>query len=378
MKEVGIYIHIPFCKSKCYYCDFCSFAKKENLINDYIKCLIYEIKQKSNKNYFVKTIFIGGGTPSYINSNFISEIMQTIKEYYNVYDEAEVTIEANPGTCNEEKFKDYIKSGINRLSLGLQSSNNDILKEIGRIHTFEEYERALELAKKAGFNNINSDIIIGIPNQTISDVDDTINKLIKLNLNHISVYSLIVEENTKIKNLIDSQKLKLPSDELERNMYWLAKKKLESVGYIHYEISNYAKKGYESKHNLDCWSQKEYLGFGVNASSFENNVRYSNTKNMNLYMKNIFNKNINANIQIDEKMNKRMLMDEYIMLGLRKIDGVNLNDFTKKFNENLLDIYKITIEKLLKEELIEINDDNIKLSNKGLDLANLVWEEFIE
>lgn len=379
MKELGIYIHIPFCKSKCYYCDFCSFANKEKLIERYIKCLNYEIKSKRRDECMIKTIYIGGGTPSYIDGSHIVKIIKNIKKYYNVYHNAEITIEANPGTCNEKKFKDYREAGVNRLSIGLQTSNNNLLKEIGRIHTYEQYEETIKEAKKAGFTNINSDIMVGLPNQTIYDVEDTLDKLLKLNLTHISVYSLIVEENTKLKKLIDEGELKLPDDEIERYMYWYAKRRLEENGFIHYEISNFAKEGFASKHNLDCWSQKEYLGFGVNAASFENNVRYSNTDNLNTYMKNIEKKDVLKNTIIEEKMNKEALMNEYMMLELRKINGVNLYRFEEKFKKTAIIMYGDEINDLCQKGLIDFNipKQTIKLTKKGIDFANLVWEEFI-
>lgn len=379
MKELGIYVHIPFCKSKCYYCDFCSFANKEKLIERYIKCLNYEIKSKRRDECMIKTIYIGGGTPSYIDESHIAKIIKNIKKYYNVYHNAEITIEANPGTCNEKKFKAYREAGVNRLSIGLQTSNNNLLKEIGRIHTYEQYEDTIKEAKKAGFTNINSDIMVGLPNQTIYDVEDTLDKLLKLNLTHISVYSLIVEENAKLKKLIDEGMLKLPDDEIERYMYWYAKRRLEENGFIHYEISNFAKEGFASKHNLDCWSQKEYLGFGVNAASFENNVRYSNTDDLNTYMKNIEKKDVLKNTIIEEKMNKEALMNEYMMLELRKINGVNLYRFEEKFKKTAIILYGDEINDLCEKGLIDFNipKQTIKLTKKGIDFANLVWEEFI-
>lgn len=379
MKEIGIYVHIPFCKSKCYYCDFCSFAKKEKMVEEYMKCLSYEIKSKRRDEKMVKTIYIGGGTPSCIDSSYIVKILKLIKKYYNVYNNAEITIEVNPGTCDVKKFKAYREAGINRLSIGLQTSNNDLLKEIGRIHTYEQYERAIKDAKEAGFSNINSDIMIGLPNQTIYDVEDTLNKLLKLNLTHISVYSLIIEDGTKLKKLIETGELELPDDEIERYMYWYAKRRLEENGYIHYEISNFAKAGFASKHNMDCWSQKEYLGFGVNAASFENNVRYSNTDDINTYIENIKKHDVLKNTIIEEKMNKKDLMNEYMILGLRKINGINMNRFQDKFKIPAIYIYNEKISDLCQKGLIDFNipKQTVKLTKKGIDFANLVWEEFI-
>lgn len=377
MKEIGIYVHIPFCKSKCYYCDFTSFANKETMICDYVECLIKEIKNKASSNYCVKTIFIGGGTPSFIDFCYIEKIIETINKNYCVDKNAEITIEVNPGSANKEKLESYLKSGINRLSIGLQSANNELLKKIGRIHKYEDYEKTIELAKKVGFHNINTDIIIGLPDQTIYDVEDTINKIISLDIQHISMYSLIVEEGTRMDQLIDSGKYILPDEEIERYMYWFAKRKLEDSGFEQYEISNFAKPGYFSRHNTDCWEQKEYLGFGAAASSYMDKKRFTNIQCLENYIKNINLNKFENNVQIEEEQDEKNQMNEYVILGLRKIKGISFREFDKKFGKKFLDEYKNEVEKLLKEGLVDIDVDSIRLSKKGLDLANIVWEEFI-
>lgn len=377
MHEIGLYVHIPFCQSKCYYCDFVSFANKESNVEKYVEYLNKEIIYKSTGEYIVKTIYIGGGTPSFINEKYIEKIMKNIRFSYNVDKEAEITIEVNPGTVNFEKLKKYFDIGINRLSIGLQSTKNEILKEIGRIHTYEQYLETIHLAKKAGFRNINSDIIIGLPNQTIEDLEDSIKKLLALDLTHISVYSLIVESGTVLSKKIDNCEIVLPNEDEERRLYWSAKKMLEGSGYIHYEISNFAKRGFESRHNLDCWEQKEYLGFGINASSYLNGIRYSNISNLDEYIKNTKNDEWNKNIIIEERQNFENMMSEYMLLGLRKIKGINIKSFTEKFSQNPLELYSQKLKSLIKNSLIEIDQDYIKLTSKGIDLANLVWEEFI-
>ncbi len=377
MKELGIYIHIPFCKSKCSYCDFTSFANKEKIIEKYIECLKKEIKNKESNNCIIDTIYIGGGTPSFIESKYIREIVETIKSKFKIKQEAEITIEINPGTVNEEKLKDYKKTGINRISIGLQSTNNKILKQIGRIHTYEEFLNTYNLAKKVGFKNINVDLMLALPSQTLEELEDSVQKVIKLEPEHISVYSLIIEEGTKMQQLVDSKKIQLPSDELERKMYWNIKNKLEQNGYIHYEISNFSKKGFESKHNTNCWNQKEYLGFGLSAHSYINNERFCNTSNIEEYIKNVENNNFKGNIQICEIQNEEEKKKEYMLLALRKLEGVNIGEFKNKFVDNPIYLYRKELEKLVNEDLIEIDLNNIKLTNKGLDLANLVWEEFV-
>lgn len=231
MKELGIYIHIPFCKQKCNYCDFVSYSNKNNLIEKYIEVLQQEIKSKTQNisEYETTTIYIGGGTPSYIESKHIIEILDTIKQKYNISKNAEITIEVNPGTVTYEKLQDYIQAGINRISIGLQSTNNDLLKMIGRIHTYEEFLNTYNLAKEAGFKNINIDLMIGLPSQTIEDVNKALGKIISLNPEHISVYSLIVEEGTLIEKKIEKGELVLPNEELERTQYWLVKNTLEQA-----------------------------------------------------------------------------------------------------------------------------------------------------
>ena len=388
MKEVGIYVHIPFCKHKCYYCDFISFADKNSLIDEYIKWLNYEIKEVGQGNrldyenklddlVFVKTIYIGGGTPSFIESKYITEILKTIKGNFVVDENAEITMEMNPGTVDENKLKDYYNCGINRLSIGLQETNNALLKEIGRIHTYEDFENTYSLARNVGFKNINVDLMLGLPNQNILDLENSINKILDLDPEHISVYSLILEENTVLKNKVDQSILTLPEDEMERKMYYTVKNMLENNGYIHYEISNFAKKGFESKHNLDCWNQKEYMGFGAAAHSYTNNFRFSNIENIEEYINNFKNNKEEDNLIFHEKQNRESKMKEYMMLGLRKIEGVNIQQFKNKFVENPIFIFRKEIEKLVNEELLEVDGNFIKLTKKGLDLANLVWEEFV-
>ncbi len=379
MKERGIYVHIPFCKSKCIYCDFNSFAKKDECIEPYIKALIKEIEEyaKENKDILVKSIFIGGGTPSYINEKYIKKILDTIKQNFEIINNAEITIEVNPGTVNKRKLETYYKSGINRLSIGLQSTNDKLLKLIGRVHDFEDFLETIRMANTVGFSNINADCIIGLPTQNIYDVEDTLNVLINLRLTHISVYSLIVEPNTPLENKINSGELKLPDEEMERYMYWFAKRKLEENGYLHYEISNFARPLFRCKHNLDCWNQKEYKGFGISASSYENGVRFTNTPSIDTYIKNIENEKFKDNYIIEEKQDKEAMMKEYMILGLRKIMGVNINDFIKKFEISPLYKFNKEITKLIREGLIEANEHSIRLSKKGLDLANIVWEEFV-
>ena len=376
--ERGIYIHIPFCKQKCYYCDFISYANKTEKVEKYVQSLIKEIENKKQEieESNIATIYIGGGTPSLIEAKYVKEILKEI-EKLNTCDNKEITIEVNPGTVTEEKLETYINSGINRLSIGLQSTDNNLLKQIGRIHTFEEFLNTYNLARKVGFKNINIDLMLGLPNQSIENLKTSIEEITKLNPEHISVYSLILEEGTPIEKMIKQKIIELPNEEIERQMYWYVKNMLELKGYNHYEISNFSKKGFESKHNINCWKQKEYFGFGVAAHSYYKNERYSNIINIEKYIENISKNQFEKNKITEEIQGKEDKEKEYMILGLRKLEGVEISEFKEKFIENPIFIYKKELEKLTKEGLILIDGNNIRLTNKGLDFANIVWEEFI-
>ena len=381
IKKIGIYVHIPFCKQKCYYCDFVSYAKKEEIVEKYINALKKEIKEElksiNKEEYKITTIYIGGGTPSYIDEKNIYEIINEIKQNYNIEKETEITIEVNPGTVNEEKLNKYKEIGINRLSIGLQSTNNELLKKIGRIHGYEHFLNTYNLARKVGFKNINIDLMLGLPSQTLEDVKNSLEEVIKLNPEHISFYSLIIEEGTKIEKMLENKEINLPDEELERKMYWESKKILEENEYIHYEISNFSKKGFESKHNMNCWRQEEYIGFGVASHSYINNKRYCNTNCIEEYCKNIEKEKFKNNRTICEMQTEEEKKKEYMLVGLRKIEGIDIQEFKNKFIENPIYVFRKELEKLVKQELIEIDLDKIKLTNKGLDFANLVWEEFV-
>lgn len=373
--KIGIYVHIPFCKKKCDYCDFISYCGKDDLIEKYVDSVKKEIEHVKIKSE-ITTIYIGGGTPSYIDSKFIVQILEKIKEK-NVAQDAEITIEVNPGTVTQEKLQDYIDCGINRISIGLQTTNDELLKQIGRIHNYEQFLETYKMAKKVGFKNINVDLMLGLPNQRIIDLKESLENVLKLAPKHISVYSLIVEEGTPIANKIENGKLKLPDDELERNMYWYVKNTLELNGYKHYEISNFAKKGYESKHNMNCWNQMEYVGIGTAAHSYRDITRYSNTEDIKEYIKNVQKGEFEKNRIIHEIQKEEDSKKEFMLLGLRKIDGIKISEFKNKFGDNPIYLYRKELKKLSDEKLIIIQDDNIRLSNKGIDLANLVWEEFV-
>ena len=374
-KELGIYIHIPFCKQKCYYCDFISFANKDEKQEQYINAIKKEIDTYQLEKYNVTTIYIGGGTPSYIESKYIVELIEKLKNKLknNVtkFEEIEITIEVNPGTVTKGKLQDFKSCGINRLSIGLQTTNNNLLKQIGRIHTYEEFLDTYNWAKEVGFENINVDLMLGLPNQTIKDLKDSLENVIKLGAKHISVYSLIVEEGTVISKLLDEGKVQLPSEETEREMYWYVKNTLELNGYKHYEISNFAKENKYSKHNMNCWKQEEYIGLGVAAHSYLNNTRFSNGNDIENYINNVENKDVEEIQTLEDKQN------EFMLLGLRMLDGVNIAVFKQKFGQNPIYLYKDKLNELVEEGLLIVDLNHIRLTNKGLDLANLVFEEFV-
>ena len=374
-RELGVYVHIPFCKRKCEYCDFISYCNKDNLIASYVDALKKEINLQNIQSY-IDTIYIGGGTPSYIESKYIKAIMKEIKKK-NIRKNAEITIEVNPGTVTEAKLKDYKECGINRLSIGLQSTKDELLRQIGRIHDYNQFLETYKLAREVGFENINVDLMIGLPNQKIMDLKESLNKIIELQPEHISVYSLIVEEGTPISKKIQSGELTLPNENEERNMYWYVKNTLELSGYNHYEISNFSKKGYESRHNMSCWNQCQYFGFGVAAHSYRDITRYSNITDIDEYIKNIQKGNLSKNRIIHEIQKESDTEKEYMLLGLRKIEGVKINDFKAKFVKNPIYLFRNELKKLSDENLIAVDANTIRLTPKGIDLANLVWEEFV-
>lgn len=377
--ELGVYVHIPFCVRKCYYCDFISYSNKFEMQEEYVKKLIEEIEDNKDllKNNEITTIYIGGGTPSSIKPELIKNVLDKICEISNIKNKEniEITIEVNPGTVTKNNLQMYRNCGINRLSIGLQSTNDKLLNEIGRIHNYEQFLNTYDWVVEAGFSNINVDLMLGLPNQTISDLKESLEKIINLNPipNHISVYSLIIEEGTEIENKISKGELKLPKEADERNQYKYTKNYLELNGYKHYEISNFAKPGYESKHNMNCWEQKQYVGFGIAAHSYINGCRYSNTCDLEEYL----NKESKDVKIIHEEQTLEDMKKEYMLLGLRKIEGVSITKFKEKFGENPIYLFRNELQKLVEEGLIEIDLDNIKLTNKGLDFANLVWEEFV-
>ena len=373
LRDISLYIHIPFCKQKCFYCDFPSYASIDHLREDYVEALCKEIKEKDIKNN-IKSIFIGGGTPSHLSAKEIEKLLKVINEL-NLDENIEFTMECNPGTLDEEKLKVMKNGGINRISMGLQAVQNSLLKEIGRIHSFKIFEENFLLARKVGFNNINVDLMFGLPNQRVEEWKESLETIAKLNPEHISAYSLIVEEGTPFYKLWERNKLILPSEEDERLMYELTKDLLNSYGYNQYEISNYAKKGFECYHNKVYWECKEYLGLGSASSSFIDEKRIKNIENVKLYIDNIKN-----NLSIIEEEYKNTLkddMEEFMFMGLRMAKGINVEEFKKRFNKDIEEVYKTVIDKNIKLNLLKKEKEFLKLTEKGIELSNSVMSDFI-
>lgn len=448
--ELGIYIHIPFCVHKCIYCDFLSSPADAHTRKQYVRALINEIYLtregkcankliknvlqgdntsyedmeepavngltsdyalydtvcmadyektimqedisgcvddiKSENGHIVTSIFIGGGTPSAIDAEDISDILDAVRKNYNVSDKAEITIECNPGTMDKKKAVIYRKAGINRISFGLQSTDNNELRMLGRIHTYEQFMESYKIAREAGFDNINIDLMSALPGQTMESFKAVLEKALSLGAEHISVYSLIVEEGTRLSDNIDSFP-PIPSDDEDRQMYYMTKEMLSSYGYEQYEISNYAQKGYECKHNLKYWERCDYLGFGIGAASLYGGRRYTNISDIGRYMDvlaeitNALDKSyVNELLQIRtdmEELSKEDEMSEYMFLGLRKTKGIDITDFKEEFGTDIKDIFGEAIEDNIARGLL-IHDGNcLYLSKRGIDISNTVMSDFI-
>lgn len=378
MKEpVSLYIHIPFCKSKCNYCDFLSFDNENEKMEAYVEALVLEIisyKTVLEKN-IIKSIFIGGGTPSVLEATYIERIMNVIHENFNIDYAAEITIECNPGSLSKEKVTTYKALGINRISLGLQAVANERLKHLGRIHTFEEFVQNFNLLREVGYDNVNVDLIFGLPNQTLKEWQDTLMQVTKLKPEHISVYGLQVEAETPYYKQYQQKNWELPEEEEEREMYWYANQYLTKNGYEHYEISNYSKKGYLCNHNKVYWTLGSYIGLGLGAASYYNNIRMDNTRDMKEYIK------AQGDLQeiICNKLSSSLTAqkEEFIFLGLRLMEGISKTQYYNKFNQKIEDIYDEVIRDLIKQDLLSEGNNRLMLTSKGIDISNYVLAKFI-
>ena len=375
MKNLGLYVHIPFCVQKCRYCDFLSAPCDDAGKEAYVDALIKEIKESAAdfRDYLADTIFIGGGTPSILSPEQIVAIMDAIRDNYNLAPYTECTIECNPGTMTEKKAEAFLLAGVNRISIGLQSANDNELRTLGRVHTTEEFLDSFLLARSCGFQNINVDLMNALPYQTLDSFCATLHSVAGLAPEHISVYSLIVEENTPLYDWVYAgNEDALPTEEVEREMYYSAKKILGGYGYERYEISNYARKGYECRHNLGYWERKEYAGFGLGAASLVGNVRYNNQSDMKSYLKCCGREKTNKEI-----LSKKDEMAEFMFLGLRKTAGISKEKFYNTFGVEYNKVYGTITQKLESKGLIIQENDTVRLTDLGIDVSNVVMAEFL-
>ena len=376
-KNLGLYIHIPFCQRKCNYCNFVSFCVGDDKKTEYVQSLKKEIaiQGQNYSNYIVDSIFIGGGTPTTLLDGQIAEILAEIKTYFNVSKNAEISIECNPNTLTTQKLKEYKNAGIGRLSIGLQAYSNKLLKIIGRLHDKKQFDIAFKNAKQEGFENINVDLILGLPNQKLWQVKRQLKHLVKLGVSHVSAYGLIVEDGTKLKSDIDSGIIKLPTEDKSIKMYDFTQKFLEKHGIFRYEVSNFAKKGYECKHNLKYWQNGEYLGLGAVSSSFVNGERWKNTDNLLIY-----NQQISKGVLPKEDFEKLSIQDEIeecIMLSLRTTLGIDLLQFQARFGIDLLKTKYAEICALKNQNLITVQNEKLACTNKGFNVLNQIILELI-
>ena len=376
MDKISLYIHIPFCAQKCLYCDFPSFARKDHLRKAYIEALnkeIISLREKYN-NLEINTIFIGGGTPSVLESDELECLLKEVAKL-NMAKDIEYSMECNPGNLTEEKLEVMKKYGVNRISMGLQAKQDNLLKGLGRIHNYKTFKENFLLAKKVGFNNINVDLMFGLPNQRLNEWEETLREIISLEPAHISAYSLIIEEGTAFYNLYENDKLKLPTEEEERKMYHLAKKILEENGFNQYEISNYAKEGKECRHNLAYWNMDNWIGVGSASASYMDGKRIKNISSVEEYINSINEKGEAIEEIINNSKNDNM--EEFMFMGLRKINGIDENEFKNRFSMNINNVYGEIINKYIDEGLLIRESGRIFLSEKGIEISNVIMADFL-
>ncbi len=394
-KYVSLYVHIPFCAVKCKYCDFLSFdGESYGTMLRYVDSLCQEIKLYAPiaGDYIVRSIFIGGGTPSLLDEGLITNIMAFIRKTFTLDSDVEISIEANPGTLRHQKLNGYKSAGINRISIGLQSADDEMLKKMGRLHNYDQFVASFKAARRAGFNNINVDIMSGLPGQTIHSYVDTLSRVLEFGPEHISAYSLSIEPGTPFANdpaILES----LPPEMIDRRMYEITKKLLAAHGYDRYEISNYARAGYECKHNMVYWTGGEYIGFGIGASSYFQGKRFNNMRDIFQYielMEETSEKFVEAdNMEILYNDTARKLrenvtpvyidarMEEFMFLGLRMMCGISREDFEERFNKDIYEVYGPVLNKYIDMGYMAAIDDRIILTDMGIDVSNTILAEFI-
>ena len=364
----GLYLHIPFCKKKCAYCDFNSFCAEDSMKEEYVNSLIFEMSQY--KGTEIDTVYIGGGTPTTLKTQLLTKIIDGIRENFILCDNAEFTVEMNPKTADLVKLKTMRKSGVNRISIGVQSFCDTELSALGRIHSAEDAIEAIALAREAGFSNISIDLMSAIPHQTEESFVKTLDMAIMQKPDHISCYSLILEEGTPLFDEVKGGRITLCDEDTERKIYDYAVEVLEKNGYRQYEISNFAKKGKASRHNIKYWTMEEYIGLGISAHSFFGGIRYSNTADINRYNSHNFREESTSLTEND-------MMSEFMFLGLRMTEGVSEHEFYKKFGKNISDVFKKPLEKFLKMGFLIQENGKIRLSKKAVGVSNQIMCEFL-
>ena len=376
-KDLGLYIHIPFCVKKCAYCDFLSWSGDKEQRVDYVRALEQEILSYKNfaEDYQVTTLYFGGGTPSVLEGELLERIMEAIRRTFQIEEKAEVTLEMNPGTALKEKLELYKKLGINRLSMGIQSVKNENLKLLGRIHTYEDFLESYCMAREAGFDNLSGDLISSLPGQTLAEWKEELEILMETPLEHVSVYQLIIAEGTDFYKRYGECEELLPDEETSREIYLWTGKYLKSRGFEQYEISNYAREGRQSAHNLRYWERKDYLGLGLGGASMIRNMRMSNTRDWDKYMAYCRDPGkIREEVEVLEESGQ---MEEFMFLGLRKTRGISKKEFRRTFGKDIDLVYEKTLEKYLKNGMLQESGDRIFLSEEGILLSNQVFADFL-
>lgn len=376
-KDLGLYIHIPFCVKKCAYCDFFSWSGDQEQREAYVRAMEQEIDsyREFARDYRVSTIFFGGGTPSVLEGEQIERILKRIRDIFQMEKDPEITLEMNPGTAEKEKLSLYRKAGINRLSIGLQSVKNDNLKLLGRIHTYEDFLDSCQMAREAGFDNISVDLISSLPGQTLEEWKEELEILMKTPLEHISIYQLIIEEGTEFYQRYGEHQELLPDEETSREIYLWTGKYLDGQGFEQYEISNYARAGRQSRHNLRYWERKDYLGLGMGAASMIHNIRMTNTRNWEKYIADCRDpRKIREDVEFLEEPRQ---MEEFMFLGLRKTRGVSRKEFHRIFGRDLDMVYEKVLSRHLENGMLKASRDRIFLSEEGVLVSNQVLSDFL-
>ena len=372
----SLYIHIPFCTQICHYCDFNKFFIQNQPVDGYIQSLVKEMGlYHLSQNEPLSTIFIGGGTPSALEPVQLEQLLFSIKDTVKLEPDYEFTVEANPGDLTKDKMRIMKEAGVNRLSLGVQSFNEELLKKIGRAHNVRDVYETIDMAREAGFGNISIDLIYSLPGQTLVDLGDTLDRALQLDLPHFSAYSLIIEPKTVFYIMLNKGKLSLPGEDTEATMYEYVMERLTKAGYHQYEISNFAKAGYESRHNLVYWDNEEYYGLGAGAHGYLNGVRYHNHGPLKKYMNAIEENRKPIIEQITVSLKEKM--EEEMFLGLRKMEGVSPQAFQQKFSQNIQDVFGDTLNRMVSDGLLEISEGRIKLTQSGKLMGNEVFQAFL-